>query len=84
VAKESITKMDHSPFSPDLARCDFWLFPKLKNALMGQRFADIQHVTMLLRSIPENAFEACFRHWRHRLTKCLASQGEYFEGDISR
>jgi len=33
LAKNSITKMDHPPYSPDLAPCDFWLFPKLKNAL---------------------------------------------------
>jgi histone-lysine N-methyltransferase SETMAR len=28
LAKKSITKMDHPPYSPDLAPCDFWLFPK--------------------------------------------------------
>jgi len=27
LAKNSITKMDHPPYSPDLAPCDFWLFP---------------------------------------------------------
>ena len=27
--KNSITKMDHPPYSPDLDTCDFWLFPKL-------------------------------------------------------
>ena len=32
LAKNSITKMDHPPYSSDLASCDFWLFPKLKNA----------------------------------------------------
>jgi len=41
LAKNSITKMDHPPYSPDLAPCDFWSFPKLKNALKGQRFADL-------------------------------------------
>jgi hypothetical protein len=41
LAKNSITKMDHPPYSPDLAPCDFWLFPKLKNALKGQRFANL-------------------------------------------
>jgi hypothetical protein len=30
LAKKSITKMDCPPYSPDLATCDFWLFPKLK------------------------------------------------------
>jgi hypothetical protein len=35
MAKKSITKMDHPPYSPDSAPCDFWLFPKLKKALKG-------------------------------------------------
>jgi len=56
--------MDHPPYSPDLAPCDFWLFPKLKNALKGQRFADLSdiHCNMktLLRGIPENDFQDCF------------------------
>ena len=38
LAKNSITKTDHPLYSPDLAPCDFWLFPKLKNALKGQKF----------------------------------------------
>jgi histone-lysine N-methyltransferase SETMAR len=41
LAKNSITKMYQPPYSPDLAPCDFWLFQKLKNALKGQRFADL-------------------------------------------
>jgi histone-lysine N-methyltransferase SETMAR len=44
LAKNSITKMDHPPYSPELAPCDFWLFPKLKNALKGQRFADLSDI----------------------------------------
>jgi hypothetical protein len=80
--------MDHPPYLPDLASCDFWLFPKLQNALKGQRIADIpdnQHsVTTLPQGIPENYFQDCFWQWHHRLTKCIASQGEYFEGNSSR
>jgi hypothetical protein len=80
--------MDHPSYSPDLEPCDFWLFPKLKNALKGQRFADIPHVqrnvTKLLRAVPENDFQDSFRHWHYSLTKCTASQGEYFEDDRSR
>ena len=79
LAKNSITKMDHPPYSPDLAPCDFWLFPKLKNALKGQRFADfsdIQHnVKTLLRGIPENDFQGCFRQWHHRLTNAQLHKG---------
>jgi hypothetical protein len=40
LAKKSVTKTDCPPLSPDLAPCYFWLLPKLKNALKGQRSAD--------------------------------------------
>jgi histone-lysine N-methyltransferase SETMAR len=87
LAKNFITKMDHPPYSSDLAPCEFWLFPELKNALKGQRFADlsdIQHnVETSLRGIPENDFQDCLRQWQHRLTKCIASQGANFKGESS-
>jgi len=77
LAKNSITKMDHQPYSPDLIPCDFWLFPKLKNVLKGQRFADLSdiqsNVKALLRGIPENDFQDYFRQWHHHLTKYIAS-----------
>jgi len=80
--------MDHPPYLPDLAPCDFWLFQKLNKALKGKRFddlSDIQHnVKTLLQGNPENDFQDCCRQWHHRLTKCIASQREYFEGDSSR
>ena len=37
LAKNSIPKMDHPPYSPYLVPCNFWLFPKLKNALKQER-----------------------------------------------
>jgi hypothetical protein len=84
--------MNYPLYSPDLAPpCDFWLSLKLRkkrNALKEQRFADIpdieRNVTTLLRGIPENDFQDCFRQWHHRLTKYIASQGEYLKGDSSR
>jgi histone-lysine N-methyltransferase SETMAR len=61
LVKNLITKMDHPPYSPDLATWEFLLFPKLKTALKGQRFAhfsDIQrNVKTLLRGIPKKIFK---------------------------
>jgi hypothetical protein len=56
-AKKSITKMDHPSYSPDLAPCNIWPFPKLKkNKNTMKVFADIpdtqRNVTMLLRGTP--------------------------------
>jgi hypothetical protein len=80
LAKKTIMKLDHPPYSPDLARCDFWLFPKLKTALKGHRFSDIAdiqgHATNILQSIPEEEFQKCFELCKHRLTKCIGAQGQ--------
>jgi histone-lysine N-methyltransferase SETMAR len=35
LAKKTITEVDHPPYSPDLAPCDFWLFSKLKEIQEG-------------------------------------------------
>jgi hypothetical protein len=84
-ANKSTMKLDHPPHSPDLAQCDFRLFPKLKTALKGHRFSDIAdiqgHATTIPQSIPEEGFQKCFEQWKHRLTKCIGAQGDYFEGD---
>jgi hypothetical protein len=68
----------------NLTPCDFWLFPKLKTTLKGQRFSytvDIQgHVTNILKSIPEEGFQQCFEQWKQCLPKCAAAQEDHFKG----
>jgi hypothetical protein len=85
LAKKSIMELDHPLYSPDLAPCDFLLFPKLKTALKDHRFSDIadiqQHVMTILQSIPGEEFQKCFEQCKHRLSKCIGAQGDYFEGD---
>ena len=47
-------------YSPDLAPCDFFVFPKLKGVIKGTRFSDVEAikraVTTELRRTPEEAF----------------------------
>ena len=43
-ATHQITQVIQSPYSPDLAPCDFWLFPKLKSPLKGKRFQTIHKI----------------------------------------
>ena len=50
--------LSHPPYSPDLAPCDFFLFPKLKKHLKGTRFQSINEakrevVTWLTRQALE-------------------------------
>ena len=61
---------DSAPYSPDLATCDFWLFPKLKSPLKGKRFQTADE-------IQENMTRHLMVIWEN----CVRSQGAYFEGD---
>jgi len=36
--------LPHPPYSPDLAPCDFFLFPNLKNSLAGQKFVSNEEI----------------------------------------
>jgi hypothetical protein len=44
LAKHSIPVVPHPPYSPDLAPCDFFLFPRLKSTLKGKRFEDVAEI----------------------------------------
>jgi hypothetical protein len=69
----------------DLARCDFWLFPKAKITIKGKCFESIQDIeaamTAQLKTLTKKDFQNCFRKWQERWDKCVRSEGEYFEGD---
>jgi histone-lysine N-methyltransferase SETMAR len=75
--------MEHPPCSPELTPNDFWLFTKIKSDLKGRRFQDIEdiqnEVTTAQKNVPQQ-FNS-FQQWQHRWAKCIAAQGEYFEGD---
>jgi hypothetical protein len=73
---------------PSFGSSDFWLFPKLKSALKGQRFQDIEdiqkNVMMALKAILQQEFQKCFQQWQHHWAKCIAAQVAYLEGDLSQ
>jgi len=85
LTKNGMTQLIHPPYSPDLAPCDFFLFPRMKKVLKGKRFADVEEVktktTEALKGITLQEFQDCFEKWKTRLDRCIASNGQYFEGD---
>jgi len=42
--KNNMTVIPHPPYSPDLAPCDFFLFPRRKGQMKGKRFANVSEV----------------------------------------
>lgn len=85
LASRGTTVLDHPPYSPDLAPNDFWLYPKLKMTLKGERFDNVdaikRDVAVRLRQLTQQDFLYCYEQWKSRWNKCIRSQGHYFEGD---
>ena len=75
--------LPHPPYSPDLAQCDFWLFPRIKKHLKGRNFSCNSEVEEALRNIisdiEENEFKDAIQAWFTRLNKCIHAKGCYFE-----
>ena len=80
-----IRTVPHPPYSPDLAPCDFWLFPKLKENHRGNRYSTIEDmkeaVTRVLNTLTQEYFQGAFQKLLERYNKCIDVGGEYFEGD---
>ena len=78
----SIKTVPHPPYSPDLAPCDFCLFPKLR----GCRYETIEEmkeaVTKVIDTLTQEDFHGAFQKFLERY-KCIAAGREYFEGKKS-
>ena len=85
LAKKGISVVPQPPYSPDLIPCDVFLFPKLKFHLKGRHFGTVDNiqkvVTDQLRALLHEDIQHYYREWEQRLRRCVASQGNYFEGD---
>jgi histone-lysine N-methyltransferase SETMAR len=44
LAHKGIITLLHPPYSPDLAPCDFFLFPKMKLQLQGRRYGRVEEI----------------------------------------
>jgi len=67
----------HPPYSPDLAPCDFFLFPRLTSLLKSHRFEDVNE-TIETRAKGYNYKE------NSKVFQKVArpeAKGHYFEGD---
>jgi histone-lysine N-methyltransferase SETMAR len=79
----NIPRMDHPPYSPDLAPCDFFLFGYVQTLLEGTFFSSseelIRTTTEILLSIPKSMLQKVYKEWVLRLELCILADGEYFE-----
>ncbi len=75
--------LQHPPYSPDLAPCDFHMFGPLKNALRGQVFENNEEVKtavlLWLRKQPKEFFYNGIKNLVKRWEKCIELGGDYVE-----
>jgi len=85
LTKNNMTVVPHPPYSPDLAPCDFNLFPKMKLQMKGRRFDTIEEIQeesqRVLGTITKWDFQGCLQAWQKRWERCIRAKGQYFEGD---
>ena len=76
-----IKTVPQPPYSPDLAPCDFCLFPKLR----GCRYETIEEmkeaVTKVIDMLTQEDFYGAFQKLLEWYKKCIAARGDYFEGN---
>ena len=76
-----IKTVPHRHYSPDLAPCDFWLFSKLSNC----RYETIEEmkkaVMKVIDTLTQEDFHGTFQKLLEQYNKCIATGGDYFEGD---
>ena len=68
--KMGMKTVSHPPYRRDLAPCDFWLFPKLKEKLRGCRYVTIEEmkeaVTMVIDTLTQEDFHGVFQKFLER------------------
>lgn len=83
LATEGVQTLSHPPYSPDLAPCDFFLFPEVKKQLRGQRFESqedaVREFVRAVNDVTKETYSDVFRKWFNRMDKCIQAKGGYFE-----
>ena len=71
LASEKVKVLNHPPYSLDLSPCDFFLFPRLKKMLSGNKYTSRSSlgsaIYQCLQQIPKEDYLSAFRDWVKRL-----------------
>jgi histone-lysine N-methyltransferase SETMAR len=75
--------LEHPSYSPDLVPSDFFLFPKLKLFLAGQRFSSNQEAIAAVEGyyadLTKNHYRDRIMVQEHCWNKCINLKGDYVE-----
>jgi hypothetical protein len=78
-----LNMMCHVAYSPDLARCDFFLSGHFKRELSGRSSMTVEQLSAavheILRAISPQTFLSVFEQWAKRLEEGCRREGNYVE-----
>ena len=76
-----IKTVPQPPYRPELAPCNFWLFPKPR----GWRYETIEELkeamTMVIDTLTQEDFPGDIQKMLEQHIKCSVAGGDYFEED---
>ena len=76
-----IKTVPHCPYSPDLAPCDFWLFPKLRGYCYETIEEMKEAVMKVIDTLTQEDFHRAFQKLLEWYNKCIAAGRDYVQGD---
>ena len=79
----TINTVPQPPNSPDLAPCNFYLFPKLRSCRYETTEEVEEAVTKVIDMLTQEDFHGVLQKLLERYNKCIAAGGDYLEGDKS-
>jgi histone-lysine N-methyltransferase SETMAR len=83
MAVAKLEQMEHPPYSPDLAPCDFFLFGSVKGKLAGKRYATrddlVSKVRRFIAGIRPDFLKRVFESLQGRLLYCWNCGDEFVE-----
>ena len=83
LATSNLQLVTHPPYSPDLATCDWFLFPSAKRQLRGKQFQNAKDARAffegVILDIPQSTCSGVIDSWFERMVKCIQAKGGFFE-----
>ena len=76
-----IKTIPQPPYCPDLAPCDFWLFPKLRGCCYERTEEMKEAVMKVSDTLTQEDFHGALQKLLERYNKCIAAGGDYFKGE---
>jgi hypothetical protein len=81
ITENHIGRVPHSPYNPDLAPSDSWLFGHVKTLFVTQTFDEseqlLEDITEFLNAVQQPEVAAVFSHLVERMRWVLENNGDY-------